>query len=493
MSDVLPPVESVELRFRGADWAQLLGHLFPGDRDEHGAALLCGQARVGNRLTLLVREVVPAKDGQDYVPGTRGYRHLDGAFVTRQLRAARDAGLVYLAAHNHGGSDQVGFSGPDFESHERGYPTLLTINGSPVGGLVLARNAIAGDVWLTDGRRLPLQVTTIVGDGLRRLTDGQARDAASGTEPTLEQYSRQALIFGSAGQRVLGELRVGVVGAGGVGMLVVQALSRLGIGSFVVIDPDHVSLTNLPRLPEARLSDATGRWGNGPLGRVARRLGRNQPTSKVGLAVRVISGANPNARVRAILGDVADDSVARSLIDCDFVFLAADTMLSREVVNQIAYQYLIPTLQVGSKVVVEASSGDVRDAYGVVRSLGTEPGCLRCNDLINMAKLAEESVASVEQRRNQRYVDEPGIEAPSVITLNAMAVGFAVNDFMHFATGLGRPAGGYRILRSKPAAVGQSQLVVQIPHVDPECHVCGRKAYSVLSCGDGAELPTRIG
>jgi hypothetical protein len=168
-------------------------------------------------------------------------------------------------------------------------------------------------------------------------------------------------------------------------------------------------------------------------------------------------------------------------------------MLARDVVNQIAYQYLIPTLQVGSKVVVEPRSGNVQDVYGVIRSLGVEPGCLRCNELVNLTRLAEEAVATAEQRHNQRYVDEPGIEAPSVITLNSMAVGWAVNDFMHFATGLGRPAAGFRILRSRPVGPRHPQLVVQEPHVDPDCHVCGLRPYSVLALGDGSDLPTRIG
>ena len=54
------------------------------------------------------------------------------------------------------------------------------------------------------------------------------------------------------------------------------------------------------------------------------------------------------------MGDVADDRVARKLHQiCDFIFLAADTMLARSVVNQIAHQYLIPTLQVGSKPVID--------------------------------------------------------------------------------------------------------------------------------------------
>jgi hypothetical protein len=259
-----------------------------------------------------------------------------------------------------------------------------------------------------------------------------------------------------------------------------------------VIDPDVVSTSNLSRLPEALRRDAEGRFGQGRIGAIASWLGLNRPTEKVDLAKRIIKNANPDARVVAVSGDVADDDVARRLLGCDFIFLAADTMLARDVVNQVAYQYLVPTLQVGSKVVVDPATGDVRDVYGVARTLGAVPGCLRCNGLVSMTKLAEEAVATAKQRKNQRYVDEPGIEAPSVITLNSMSVGWAVNDFMHYATGLGRPASGFRMLRSKPVAPGHPQLVVQEPHSDPDCHVCGSRSYSVLAVGDAAELPTRI-
>ncbi len=482
--------EGLHLRFRQDGWNRLQAHLFPGDGDEHGAALLCGRAVVGQKQILLVREVILAVDGVDYVPGTRGYRHLTGAFVTQALRRAKDLGLVYLALHNHGGRDSVAFSTPDLKSHERGYPTLLSLSGTPVGGLVLAERALAGDIWLIDGTRTTVRATVVVGSFMDVVTDGRTTPPDDSLTPATP-HARQALIFGDAGNDRLRRMKVAIVGAGGVGMLIIQALSRLGVGHFVVIDPDHVSTTNLSRLPEATMRDAVGRLGNGRIGTLTKKLGLNQPTWKVHLATRIIRGANPTARIIAIRADVADDTVARTLLDCDFLFLAADTMLAREVINQICFQYLIPTLQVGSKVVVDRKTGAVRDVYGVIRSLGAAPGCLRCNGLINLTKLAEEAVASKEQQHNQRYVDEPGIEAPSVITLNAMSVGWAVNDFMHYATGLSRPATGFRLLRNRPAAPGHPQLVVQEPHVDPACHVCGFGPHSVLAVGDARELPTR--
>lgn len=424
--------------------------------------------------------------------GTRGYRHLTGGFVTKALRRAKNQGLVYLAAHNHGGRDSVGFSGPDLASHERGYPTLLHLSNRPVGGLVLAEHALAGDIWLIDSSRTPVHTTVVVGPFMDVVTDGRRITDHDGTLASAAVHVRQALIFGDAGNGRMRCMKVGVVGAGGVGMLIIQALSRLGVGHFVVIDPDFVSTTNLSRLPEATMRDAVGRFGTGWFGAIAAMLGMNKPTWKVALARRIVRRANHSARVTAIRGDVADDAVARTLLDCDFIFLAADTMLAREVVNQICYQYLIPTLQVGSRVLVDRETGNVRDIYGVVRSLGTTPGCMRCNGLINLTKLAEEVVASEEQRRNQRYVDEPGVEAPSVITLNSMSVGWAVNDFMQYASGLGRPPTGFRLLRSRPVATGHPQLVVQEPDVDPTCHVCGLGPHSVLAVGDAKELPTRL-
>jgi tRNA A37 threonylcarbamoyladenosine dehydratase len=485
----------VEVRFRSAQWEHLYNHLFPGDRDEHGAVLLCGAVRTDRAFRLVVREVVPAIDGVDYVSGTRGYRHLEGAFVTRQLRRAKDLGLVYLAVHNHGGDGQVAFSRSDLDSHERAYPTLLNVNGEAVGGLVLSRQAIAGDIWLPGGTRTDAVLTSVIGDSLERRTRGGALRAVrhvSGEAVRNANFTRQALIFGSVGQELLGEMRVGIVGAGGVGMLIVQALSRLGVGEFVIADPDHISLSNLPRLPEARLHDATGRLGNGVMGRIGGRLGVSHPTSKVSLARRIIARANPHTRVQTIRADIADDPVARQLRSCDFIFLAADTMLARDVVNQIAYQYLIPTLQVGSKVVLNSTDGSVADVFGVVRSLGAVAGCLRCNGLVNVAKLTEEAFATEEQRRNQRYIDDPEVNVPSVITINAMSAGWAVNDFMHYATGLGRPSTGFRILRSRPVIPGGPQLTLQEPDSDPDCHVCSSKPHSALSRGDAAELPTRI-
>ena len=74
----------------------------------------------------------------------------------------------------------------------------------------------------------------------------------------VHEFSRLELVVGKEGLRKLTEARVLVFGLGGVGSYVVEGLARAGIGSFVLVDNDTVSLTNRNRQLPALFS-TTGR------------------------------------------------------------------------------------------------------------------------------------------------------------------------------------------------------------------------------------------
>ena len=65
----------------------------------------------------------------------------------------------------------------------------------------------------------------------------------------------------------------------------------------------------------------------------------------------------PLLKSSSITDDVAKESVAKALTACDYLFLAADSMRARLVVNAIIHQYLIPGVQLGSKIRPDATGG----------------------------------------------------------------------------------------------------------------------------------------
>lgn len=466
-------------------YGRLHAHLFPGDGDEHGAVIAAGIAKTPDgRIRLLARSLHLAQDGVDYVPGKRGYRMLRANFVRDRILECRDERLVYLAIHNHGGGSSVSFSSDDLNSHERGYPALLDVaQGMPVGALVFAGNAVAGDIWLPDGARVELADATIIGRRRCLLTPTPRRLARR----IDRNYDRQVRLFGDAGQDILAEATVAIIGLGGVGSLLAQYLAHLGIGHFILIDPDRIEATNLPRVVGATGWDARTWLTRDPWPQWLQRMAASTATAKVKIARRVILAANRKARVEVFRSDVLRPDVAARILGCDYIFLAADSMRARLLFNAIVHQYLIPGVQVGSKVLHDKDSGAITSVHSIVRPVTPECGCLWCNQLINPAKLQEEAQTERE-RRAQRYVDDEEVPAPSVITLNAIGAAQAANDFLFYMTGLTNADASTAYMRVDPR---RRQVSMDHPRKSVECTECGAGPKGRLARGDvGKRLPT---
>ena len=63
----------------------------------------------------------------------------------------------------------------------------------------------------------------------------------------INQFSRTELLIGKDGIEKLKNSKIAVFGIGGVGSFVVEGLARSGIGNFILVDDDNVSITNLNR------------------------------------------------------------------------------------------------------------------------------------------------------------------------------------------------------------------------------------------------------
>lgn len=454
-----------ELRIGQAEYERLSQHLFPGDHDEHGALLLAGEhqhADGGSRLT--VREV-HLLDDEEFPPGKHGYRQLAASALARVGNRAADERLALVSAHSHPGSgDRTGLSHDDLASHERLFDHLLDITAARVvGGIAFGEHSAAGEIWTSDGHRAPIDQVRVVGSNIDLLYDKPSSSGPSAQE----RFDRQVRLFGESGQARLRALNVAVIGAGGGGSILVEQLAHLGAGTLTIVDPDVVKTHNLSRIMGATEADA------------------HQKTKKVQVATRNVGQIDPAIAVEAIDGDVADLYVACRLLDCDYMFLATDTVTARLVANAIAQSFLIPLVQIGAKVDTN-TAGAIEQIYTAVRPVLPRRGCLYCAGLIDPDALAREA-ASPEERENQNYLGGAEIIDPSVTTLNAAAAAGALNVFLMATIGQAADTlAGHRITLTREGTT----LELQVP-LKTDCRWCGEQATSRYARSDLTLLPCR--
>ncbi|MDR0979030.1 MAG: tRNA threonylcarbamoyladenosine dehydratase [Lachnospiraceae bacterium] len=93
----------------------------------------------------------------------------------------------------------------------------------------------------------------------------------------INQFSRTEMLIGKEAVKKLSETKVAVFGIGGVGSFVVDGLVRAGIGKFVLVDHDVISLSNINR----QIHATTKTVGNYKVDEMKKRILDINPDAKV--------------------------------------------------------------------------------------------------------------------------------------------------------------------------------------------------------------------
>ncbi|MBP6679484.1 MAG: ThiF family adenylyltransferase, partial [Paracoccus sp.] len=123
----------------------------------------------------------------------------------------------------------------------------------------------------------------------------------------MNRYLRQMVLpqVGTQGQDRIEAAHVLVVGAGGLGVPVLQYLAGAGIGAITLIDPDRVEETNLHRQPAYRIKDI-GRF-------------------KVRAAAKAIARLNPGVELLALPDRLTPANAPGLIARADLVLDCADS------------------------------------------------------------------------------------------------------------------------------------------------------------------------
>lgn len=304
------------------------------------------------------------------------------------------------------------------------------------------------------GGNEPVAIET-VGQQVQRLFDPEACSRSNA-----ELYDRQVRAFGERGQRAIARLAIGIVGLGGTGSVLAQELAHLGTSRFLLIDHDALETSNRNRVVGSEAADVGA--------------------DKVAVAERMIKRINANATVEGIRGDVLDPRNAARLVEVDFLLICTDSHASRALVGQLAYQHLIPAIDVGVAVVV--AKGQVRHIVGRVQMLAPSLACLACTRALD-SDIIRRELMTAEHRTADPYFIGGGEPQPAVISLNATMSSLAVTVFLGATTDIPATARYQRY----DAVAGVVRPVSAQPA--ERCIVCSPNG--ALARGMNWSLPTR--
>lgn len=374
-------------------------HLSAGSPLEEGLFLLTKLGRTASGVRLVAFEaILPEEDSWDR-QGPSELTPSDRWLSASMSRAcACSAGLALVHSHPHPWHP-AGLSRLDLDTFRRLAPAVEEVTEHPFAMIAVSSGGWSGSLS-NHGLAQDLFRIDAIGPGLLPLAP------AGGAEDVLLD-GRQMLALGES-NRDLRSLSIAVVGCGGTGSAVAEQLYRMGVAKLVLVDDDTLDTeSNLRRVTGARYSDAHT---------------LPAPPKVEVVAAHLATIALPGTDVVAIRGDARDEAVARQVLDCDFVIGATDTHSSRGLLNDLAYAYALPVIDVGARV---AAPGGALEGLWVDRRV-LLPGrpCLWCTGEIRQATIRAENLDPNERASliAEGYVagtlDQP---QPSIIALNALA------------------------------------------------------------------------
>ena len=148
----------------------------------------------------------------------------------------------------------------------------------------------------------------------------------------MNEFQRTALLLGEDNILKLNNKTVAIFGVGGVGGYVCEALARSGVGHFVIVDNDNVSITNINRQIIA-LHNTIGR-------------------AKVDVMKERILEINPNAEVIAIKEFILpNNSSSFDFKSFDYVVDCVDTVTAK-------IEIILKSIEGSTKVISSMGAGN---------------------------------------------------------------------------------------------------------------------------------------
>ncbi|MGY6528395.1 MAG: HesA/MoeB/ThiF family protein [Cyanobacterium sp.] len=220
-------------------------------------------------------------------------------------------------------------------------------------------------------------------------------------------FARQK-VFGQGFQQQLSQLKVALIGCGGIGAVFAETLGRLGVKNWLLIDHDNLELVNLNRTPGASIEMVKEEW------------------SKVDYVEHLLTKIYPDdgnfITAKTTIQEIHD---REQIAHYDLIVVATDNHHSRQIAQELALKYQLPFMSLGTHIDIDFDGTPKMYARITIPPLGGG-WCLMCGNMINLQQSALETAPeSITQLANSAgYLND--VEAPAVLWLNNICASTAV-------------------------------------------------------------------
>ncbi|RKF32291.1 hypothetical protein BCY89_13920 [Sphingobacterium siyangense] len=398
-----------KIKISGAHYEQLRAHLFPGDGLEAVAIALCGRSVKGDSQTLLVQEIMPIPYSECF-ERSEDFVHWPTELINNYLEQASKKNLAIIKIHCHPMYYEQ-FSELDDESDQTLFKSIhawLDDDLPHASCIMLPDGRIFGRFFLNDMKIQPVNEIVVAGSDYIKWTYEETHSFIED-----EAQKRNLQTFGKGTTLLLNRLKVGVVGCSGTGSPTIEMLTRLGIGTIVLVDPDYIDTVNLNRIVGSTKEDAL------------------QKRSKVEAMQTNIRKIDIGTRVIGFEKNVVDYDVIKELADCDILFGCVDSAEGRHILNLISSYYLIPLFDFGVRLDADGNGG-IHSINGTVHYIQPHGSSLLSREVYTTDRVRSESIkrTDLEEYERNGYLAKVGESSPAVISVNMQVASTGINDFL---------------------------------------------------------------
>jgi molybdopterin/thiamine biosynthesis adenylyltransferase len=418
-------MSAITIALPEARWDDIVAAL--SDPRETAAVLLAGEAETAHGLVLTVSRVVWVPEEAYEVRTDRELQIASRGWMPA-LRIASDGGWLPIFLHTHPGSTAASSGRDDLVDEQLSDVFRIRVGRSRYASLIVGgtpdRPTFTGNAFEADSE--PKAISRLRAAGRRlRIQDAEDDEAEA---PAFDVFDRHLRAFGAEGQRVLHDLRVGVVGCGGTGSAVLEQLTRLGVGSLTFVDHDVVTDTNITRIHGSTMAD----------------VGR----PKVDVLHDHLDEIGLGTALTRVEGNVTHREVMERLRGCDLIFGCTDDDGGRAVLSRLAYWYLIPVIDMA--VVIKSNEGLVSGIFGRITTATPGQPCLLCRGAVDPDRAREEQYSHNERAAlvGEGYARGLADRDPAVVAYTTMVASHAVADMLQRLFGFGdRAIPGKQLIR----------------------------------------------